>query len=83
MKYFVYVLRSLRNNRFYTGSTNNLERRIKEHNEGRSKYTKLTKPFGLIYKEKYDNRVMAYKREMFLKSGKGRELLKKLLDKRA
>ena len=36
-----------------------------------------------MYKEEYDNRGMAYKREMFLKSGKGREIIKKLLDKRA
>ncbi|OGM22641.1 endonuclease [Candidatus Woesebacteria bacterium RIFCSPHIGHO2_01_FULL_39_17] len=77
--YFVYVLKSLTNGRFYTGSTSNLERRLNEHNLGKSKYTRLTKPFNLIYKEEYKTRVEAYKRELFFKTGKGRELLKILI----
>lgn len=80
--YYVYVLRSLRNKRLYTGSTNNLDRRLSEHNNGRSKYTKNTKPFILLYKEEYLTKSEAFRREMFLKTGQGRELLKDLLNKR-
>ena len=47
----VYVLQSLKNGRLYTGSTNNLERRLLEHNNKQSKYTKLSAPFELVYKE--------------------------------
>jgi len=77
--YFVYVLRSLKNGRLYTGSTNNLKRRLLEHNLGKSKYTRLTRPFKLIYKETYKNNLEARRRELFLKSGKGRELLKGII----
>lgn len=75
----VYVLKSLINGRFYTGSTNNLERRLKEHNSGYSKYTRSTSPYELIYKEVYSTRLEARRRELFLKTGKGRRLLKDLV----
>jgi putative endonuclease len=75
----VYILKSLKNNRLYTGSTNDLERRLKEHNSGKSTYTKATRPFTLIYKEDYNTRLEARQRERFLKTGKGRELLESLI----
>jgi len=75
----VYVLRSLVNGRLYTGSTNNLERRLKEHNSGHSKYTSLTRPFTLIYKEDFETRLEARRRELFLKTGKGRDFLKSVI----
>ena len=71
--FYVYVLKSLVNGRRYTGSTNNLERRIAEHNIGQTKYTRLTKPFELMYKEAYKTSLEAKRREKFLKTGKGRE----------
>lgn len=74
--YYVYVLRSLVNNRLYTGYTKDIERRILEHNSGKTKYTRLTKPFELVYKETFITGSEAAKRERFLKSGKGREFLK-------
>ncbi len=79
--WYIYILRSLKNNRVYTGSTNNLERRLMEHNSGHSKYTSLTRPFELIYKEDFTTRLEARQRELFLKTGKGRDLLKRLLEK--
>ncbi|HSD98068.1 MAG TPA: GIY-YIG nuclease family protein [Patescibacteria group bacterium] len=75
----VYVLKSLANGRLYTGSTNNVERRLREHNAGQTKYTRSTRPFVLIYQEVYDTKVEAIRRERFLKTGKGRELLKQIL----
>ncbi len=81
--YYVYVLKSLKSGRFYTGSTNNLERRLVEHNGRHKGYTKFTGPFKLLYKEEYDTRSKAYEREMFLKTGRGRELLKSLINMRA
>lgn len=68
------ILRSLKNGRYYTGSTNNIERRFIEHNSGGSKYTKLTKPFTLIHKEEFNTRKEVVGREKFLKSGVGRIL---------
>lgn len=67
----------------YIGQTNNLDRRLNEHNTGRSKYTSLTHPFDLIYKEEFLTRSEAVKRETVLKSGKGREWLKTQLVERS
>ena len=77
--WYVYVLKSLKNGRRYTGSTNNLIRRIYEHNSGQTKYTSQTRPFELVYKEEYNTSLEAGKRERFLKTGKGREFLSKIL----
>lgn len=75
--FYAYVLKSLKNGRNYVGSTDNLNRRICEHNSGQSKYTSSTRPFRLVYFERFKTRIEAVQREMFLKSGKGREFLKK------
>jgi putative endonuclease len=73
--WYVYVLRSLRNGRLYTGSTNDLQRRLSEHARGHSNYTKHAGPFELVYKEEYETRLAARQRELFLKSGPGRREL--------
>jgi putative endonuclease len=77
--YYVYVLKSLKNNRFYTGSTSDISRRLNEHNSGKNKSTKYTYPFELVYQERYDSRSAAYRREMYLKTGNGRRELKQLM----
>ena len=71
----VYVLKSLKNNYRYIGQTNNLNKRLDEHNSGLSKSTKNIRPLVLDYSEEYATRSKAMKRERFLKSGKGREWL--------
>ena len=77
--YIVYVLRSLKDKKHYTGYTSNIEQRLDEHNAGKTKSTRNRRPFELLYKEVYKNEEEAKKREKFLKSGKGREELKKIL----
>lgn len=77
--YFTYVLRSLSNGRLYVGQTNDLSRRLEEHNSGQSKYTRFTRPFEVVYVETYIIRVEAVRRERELKSGQGRAWLKKKL----
>ena len=78
--YTVYVLKSLATGQFYTGQTENLSRRLKEHNEGLSEYTKGRGPWELVYYEEYETRSEAMSREKFLKSGKGREWLQDKID---
>lgn len=74
--YFVYVLRSLKNDKRYVGYTANLpEKRLQEHNQGKSAYTKRNCPFVLIYSESYKDKSAVLKRERFLKSGQGRKFL--------
>ncbi|NQV76185.1 MAG: GIY-YIG nuclease family protein [Bacteroidetes bacterium] len=77
--YFVYVLSSLTRSYIYVGLTDNIERRINEHNKGYNKTTKPYRPFQLIFTEQFSTRIEARAREKHLKSGIGKEFLKNLL----
>ena len=75
--YYTYVLKSLKNKRNYIGSTDDLKRRLKEHNSGiGGTYTKNNCPFQLIYYEAYIEKKDATASEKFYKTGYGREVLK-------
>jgi putative endonuclease len=74
----VYVIRSLTKEFRYVGITNNIQKRLSQHNNGSNTSTKNYKPFKLIFTEDFDSYSEARKREIFLKSGKGREFLNKL-----
>lgn len=77
--FYVYVLQSKLNGRFYTGSTNDLRKRLKLHNDGKSNYTKKHKPYIIIYYEACINEQDARSRELYLKSGMGKRYLKNRL----
>jgi putative endonuclease len=80
MNYWVYVLEN-EAGRWYIGQTNNLEARIERHNSQKVRSTKNRGFWNIIHKEKFGTRSEALKREEYLKSGAGRKLLKKLLNK--
>ena len=76
-KYFyVYVLKSITRNYTYVGLTDNVERRLNQHNKGHNKTTKPYLPFELTLVEQYATRIEAREREKYFKSGIGREFLK-------
>ena len=77
--YTVYVLRSMKDGRYYTGYTSNLARRLNEHNSGKTESTRRRRPFVVVYKEEYETQTEAKFREKFLKTGKGREELRNKL----
>ena len=79
---YVYILRSQKDNGLYIGQTNNLIKRIKCHNYGMVKSTKSRKPLYLIYKERFESRGEAMKREIYLKKLKGGNELKRILKSR-
>jgi len=74
----VYVLRSKTTGRFYTGSTSNLPARIEQHNTDASRSTKHHGPWELVHHEDFQTRSAAMCRERELKTGKGRDELKRL-----
>ena len=75
---YVYILKSLKYPKTYTGSTTDVERRLREHNTGTNcTYTKRYRPWELVYKEKCDSLENARVREKYLKSAAGRRFLKK------
>jgi len=63
----------------YVGYTDDLKRRLKEHNNGKSAYSKRYRPWLLLYQEDFDNQIDAIKREKYLKSAAGRRWMKKIL----
>lgn len=66
-RYYVYILRC-RDGSFYTGYTNDLERRIEEHNNGRGgRYTRGRFPVELVHSERYPTRKKAINRELEIK----------------
>lgn len=77
---FVYILKSERKKLFYTGCTNNLKRRIQEHNAGSTQSTKHMRPLKLVYCEEFSDKKTARERELYLKSGVGRQERDKLLN---
>ncbi len=74
--FFVYVLRSLKNNKRYVGYTSKTAlERLKDHHSGSNKWTRQNGPFNLMHSEGFQTRWEAEKRERFLKSGQGRKWL--------
>ncbi len=73
--YYVYVLLSLKDGKFYTGYTENLDRRIEEHTNGVTASTKFRRPFELIYYEASRNRSDALHRERYLKTTYGKRYI--------
>lgn len=64
---YTYIL-ECKDGTYYTGWTNNLEKRLKDHNEGRgAKYTKARLPVSLIYYEEFHTKEEAMRREYAIK----------------
>jgi len=76
MPFFVYVLKSESGGCSYVGHTSDLQKRLLEHNSGKSLSTRGKRPWRLVYKEKYATRSEAASRERYFKSVKGRLELK-------
>jgi putative endonuclease len=74
----VYCLKSLVKDYIYVGQTNNLERRFLQHNKGQERTTRFYRPFKMLYLEVLPDRQSARVREKYLKSGVGKEFLKRL-----
>jgi len=80
--FYTYVLQSLTDNFTYIGSTEDLKKRFKEHNSGKTKSIKHRLPFKLVYYEAYETKYLSRKREIELKknSSKKEELFKRIFD---
>lgn len=74
--FYTYILKSKKDGKLYTGSTNDLRKRFNQHNTGRSTYTKNRGPYVLIYYEACLDEKDARSREKYLKSGMGKRYIK-------
>lgn len=79
--YFVYILRSQKDGKHYTGITNNIEKRLQAHNKGDHATPSTLKrgPFKLVYVEIVNDRKEARRLEKYFKSGAGREIRDEIL----
>jgi putative endonuclease len=76
MKWTVYIIKSPAKEVYYKGCSGDFEKRLTEHNAGRVKSTKYARPWVAHYKEEFDLKTDALKRERFLKTRSGYRWLK-------
>ena len=76
--FYVYILKSLKDNSLYKGYTQNLSTRLKEHNTGKSSFTSTKMPWIVVYFETFTDKSEAIKREKYFKTAAGRKFIKTL-----
>ncbi len=79
MSHYVYVLRSTKDSKFYTGCTKDVRKRFNQHSKGQVTSTKERLPVELIYYEMCTDQADAYNREKYLKTGMGKRYIKNRL----
>ncbi|OGI65543.1 hypothetical protein A3A95_02910 [Candidatus Nomurabacteria bacterium RIFCSPLOWO2_01_FULL_39_18] len=80
MPYYVYFLKSLKDGRYYVGVSNDVTRRLEEHNKGLSKFTAPFSPYELKRVEKFVKIEDAYKRENFIKKKKSKKIIELIIN---
>lgn len=78
--YYIYILKSLKDGKYYTGFSSDLRTRLKDHQGGNVQSTKIRRPLELIYYEAYKEKSQALRREKFLKTTKGKLQLRKQIE---
>ncbi|MFH1608877.1 MAG: GIY-YIG nuclease family protein [Patescibacteria group bacterium] len=74
--YYIYVLKSKKDNNLYVGYTENLQNRLNYHNAGKVRSTKHRVPFEILYFETYEDKYKAFNTEKYYKTAKGKKELK-------
>jgi putative endonuclease len=74
--FYAYILQSKSHSTYYYGSSQDVDKRLKEHNAGKVRYTKGRRPWKLHYTEEFETRPEAVQRERFFKSIDGYNYLK-------
>lgn len=78
-KVFVYILKSIKNNKYYIGSSFDVNKRFKQHNSGKVTYTKNNRPYALVFNQEFDNRIIARKVERKIKNWKRKDFIDKII----
>ena len=74
-----YILFSEKLNKYYIGSTTDIERRLHDHNRGKEKFTRTGIPWILVYTEALETLTLARKRELQIKKQKSRKYIEQLI----
>lgn len=78
--YRIYILRNEETDRYYIGSTNDIERRLRQHKKGLTRTTRILGTYALVYTEEYSTLIEARLREKKLKSYKSKKYIKWLIE---
>ena len=78
--YYIYILKSSVDNKLYTGFSSDLKKRLRDHIGGEVQSTRNRRPLELLYYEAYRDKESALKREKFLKTTRGKQLLRKQIN---
>ena len=76
--YYTYILKSLKNNKYYIGYSSDIDRRLERHNNGKVKYSMIYRPWIIYYFERFEDKRDAILRERQIKSWKSRKMIEKL-----
>ena len=74
-----YILYSAKLNKYYVGSTSDMERRLNDHNRGKEKFTRTGVPWELVYTETFEELATARRRELDIKKKKSRKYIETLI----
>ena len=80
MNFFLYILFSESINKYYVGSTSNIEERLKKHLSNHKGFTSRVKDWQVVYFEKFENKSLAAKREKQIKSWKSRKMIEHFIE---
>ena len=80
MKYYFYILYSQKLDKYYIGSTKNVNERLRKHNSNHKGFTGKIGDWEIVYSETYDSRTLAYARERQVKKWKSRVAIQKLIE---
>ena len=80
MNFFLYILFSESINKYYVGSTSNIEERLKKHLSNHKGFTSRVKDWQVVYFEKFENKSLAVKRERQIKSWKSRKMIEHFIE---
>ena len=78
--YYTYILKSLKNGKYYIGSANNVDERLIQHNNGKVKSTRFDRPWKIVHLECFSTRAGAVRRERQIKSWKNRVAIERLIN---
>jgi putative endonuclease len=81
MAFYTYILFSEKTNRYYIGSTEDIDKRVEKHNAGATPSTKPGRPWKVVYREEFYSKSEAIKREIYLKRMKSRVFIELLINK--
>ncbi|MFN3694758.1 MAG: GIY-YIG nuclease family protein [Ignavibacterium sp.] len=79
MKYYLYILKSKISDKYYTGITEDVERRLEFHNTKEKGFTSRYRPWELVFKKEYDNKAEAIRAERIVKRWKSRLMIEKVI----